>query len=174
MNIVVNDKVIAIKPLGRLNALGNTYEVANIQNNMIVLRDINTKVAMCSVEMAAFDKYFKKVDEFKEWTEWCPLASREGDGNIVGYYKTNNRKVMVKLHNGVKAIATCNCKHGDTFNLAIGIQLAYMRCVSKTLKKGIDEYQNVIKHLEYELNENNEKIDKVIKRMELNIPNSFY
>lgn len=163
MNIVINDKVVEIKPMDRLNAIGKTFEVASILEDKIVLRDSQTKVAVCSVDINEFEKYFVKEKEYSGWTDWSVLADHRG--NVIGYYKTNMRKVMVKMTNGVKAMATCNCKHGDEFNLATGIQIALMRCINKSLNKAIEEYNYIIDELKNEFVDNNDRLDKLIGSM---------
>ena len=163
MNIVINDKVVEIKPMDRLNAIGKTFEVASILEDKIVLRDSQTKVAVCSVDINEFEKYFAKENEYFGWTDWSVLADHRG--NVIGYYKTNMRKVMVKMTNGVRAMSTCNCKHGDEFSLATGIQIALMRCINKSLNKAIEEYNYIIDELKNEFADNNDRLNKLIGSM---------
>lgn len=163
MSIAINDKFILMKQMDRLSSVGSVFEVANIAGDNIVLRDAQTKVAVCSVRIDEIDKYFIKENGRSNWTDWYALADHRG--NVVGYYKTNNYKVIAKMNNGVRAMATCNYKHGDEFNLATGIQIAYMRCVNKYLRKSIKEYNCIVNELESEFSCNNDKLNQLISSM---------
>ena len=167
-NIKVTDNVMLIKPFDKLTAVGSVFTVSAINQGEFELCMEGVTDTFCIVNIVTLCTYFEKLEENK-WTDWSTLMSRDGKNTVVAYYKTNNRKVIVKLHNGVKAMATCNTKYGDSFNLATGIQLAYMRCISKTLQRGIENYSNVIEEIKRELKENDDKINQLINTMEIKL-----
>lgn len=115
MNIVKNDKVILVKPNGNLQTVGETFEIANITEEFVVLRDAKTKVAVAATDLVTFNEYFAKVDEFKGWTPWQTLRDETG----VMFYRTNGKKTQIKSIDGGRAEACC-CKD-DNFDLHTGI-----------------------------------------------------
>lgn len=130
--MVKYDKIVLIKPYGNLKTVGEIYEIANITDTFIVIREEKTKQAVCSIDIDMFKKYFSL--NTSAWTTWNSLSK---NGNTVAFYRTNGKKVQVKLTSGYKAEATCNSS--DMFNIRIGINIAYMRCIIKenadTIKK---------------------------------------
>lgn len=152
MNIVNGDKVVMTKGMERMNLVGETFEVANITaDNNIVLRDRKTKVAMCAVSIDEFDKHFKKQNDFiGKWTQWNAIVS--GEDQVLAYYKTNHRKVIVKLPDGTMSMSSCNVKHGDSFNLSTGIFLAFMRCRQKVERKKMKEAESNLVDLKNQIN----------------------
>lgn len=126
MNVVRNDKVVLVKEFGELKTIGESYEVANVTDTAIVLRNVVTKIAVCAVNIDNFDEYFTKQENVKGWTPWQRLVDEAS--NTIAFYRTNYKKVQVKTNN-YRAEATCN--KGDNFNLYFGIQLAYARCMNK-------------------------------------------
>ena len=147
--IIKGDKVIQIKEMGKINSVGNMFEVANFVDTNIVLRDAKTKIAICSIDVDEFNRYFKKADGISGWTGWAQIV--DPHGNMVAQYRTNQKKVEVRIPNNMlgypdkKVIrSTATCSHGDDFNLSFGIQLAYLRCEQKYLQNEIDEYNELI------------------------------
>lgn len=143
MHIVKGDKVVMTNPMERLNLVGETLEVANInEDGTVILRDRKTKIALCAVDANDFYKYFAKADSYKKWTKWNTI--KNSDDEVMAYYKTNQKKVIVKLPEGVSAMASCNEKHGEVFNLGTGIYIAYKRCEIKKMRKLMKECESGI------------------------------
>lgn len=149
MNIVRNDKVILVKEMENLKLVGETFEIANIVDDSVVIRDAKSKIAICAVGIHELDKYFKKLEEAVEWTPWTRLVL--GADDVVAFYRVKGRKVQVKLADGTHSEANCNkC---DEFNLYFGIQLAYERCLIKVYKKIEKEYEVALKNVRANISE---------------------
>ena len=153
MNIVKGDKLVLIREMDRLKTIGQMYEVANITDTNVVLRDATTKIAVCSVEFNVIDSYFAKKEDANGWTEWTRIT--DPDGSMIAEYRTNFKHVEVRIPNDMlgypngKAIrSTAMCSQGDEFNLAFGIRLAYIRCEQKYLRNEVSEIDSVIESLE--------------------------
>ena len=137
MSIIRNDKVVLMKPFDTLQTVGETYEVANITDTAVVLRDAKTKIAVCAVNINDIDGYFAKPEDVKGWTSWQRLVDQTG--NTIAFYRTNYKKVQVKTVDGVRGEATCNkC---DEFNLYAGIQIAWKRAENKILEQVRRDYE---------------------------------
>lgn len=152
MNIIRNDRVVLIKEMESLKQVGNAFEVANILDDAIVLRDADTKIAVASVDIKEFDQYFKKVDEVEGWTAWSRMINPVGD--MIAEYRTNFKKVEVRITNDMlgypnqKVIrSTATCSQCDEFDISFGIHLAYLRCEQKYLKNEIDEYDLLLNEI---------------------------
>lgn len=142
-----NDKVILIKEFDKMKTVGQEYEVANITNTSVVLRDVSTKIAVGAICIDDFDKYFAKSLKPKKWTAWTKLIVNN-DGVI--FYRTNGVKVQVKTIDNV--VGTASCHSGDVFNLYVGIQIAFLRMQNKIIKSNIKD-----------LNANEDSINKIIR-----------
>lgn len=143
MNIMRNDKVILTKAMGNLQVVGDTFEIANVTETAVILRNARNKVAVGAVGIAEFEQYFKKPEEVKGWTPWQRLL--DSIGNTVAFYRTNMKKVQVRTPDGVRAEATCNkC---DEFNLYCGLHIAMNRCELKVLKQMRSDYEDVMKRI---------------------------
>ena len=81
------------------------------------------------------DDEIEKIEEVHKWTKWLPL--RKMDGSLIGYYRTNQKRVQIKTPDGVRAEATCY--KDDEFSLYFGIKLAYHRCLDKFYEKKLEE-----------------------------------
>lgn len=93
------------------------------------------------------------------WTQWTPIVGFNGQTDC--FYKTNQKKVIVKFLTGnIKAEACCN--KVDEFNLAFGVQIAYLRCLNKALIKQKVDCENYIKMLNHNIAGNNSAIEKMI------------
>ena len=149
MNIMRNDKVVLVKGMNGFKKVGNTYEVANITDTKVVLREVDSKVAVGAIEIDAFEAHFQKPEEVSAWTQWEKLVDRTG--NIVAHYRTNGKKVQVRTPDGYRADTTCH--KADDFNLFFGIQLAYNRCLLKNLNDEEGFLVNEIARLDSELND---------------------
>ena len=147
MNIMRNDKVVLVKGMDNFKKVGETYEVANITDSKVILRDVVSKVAVCAVDIDAFEVHFKKPEEVSGWTKWEKLVDNNGD--IIAHYRTNHKKVQVRTPDGYRAETTCN--KGDDFNLFFGINLAYNRCIVKCLDDEEEALLDEIECLEAEL-----------------------
>lgn len=163
MFILRNDKVVLIKEMGELKIVGETFEVANVTETAVVLRDTKNKIAVGAVDIAVFDQYFKKPEEVKGWTSWQRLVDQLG--NTIAFYRTNQKKVQVRTTDNIRAEATCNkC---DEFNLAFGIRLAMTRCEIKMLKHIYSEYTQVMDRMSGDIKMKEDMVRKMIKSIEL-------
>lgn len=162
MNVMRNDKVILVKSFENLEVVGMEYEVANIIEDKVVLRDATTKVAVGVVDIVSFGEYFKKPEEVKGWTKWYGLLNEEGD--VIASYRTNFKKVQVRTNNGVRSEASCMAE--DEFNLMFGIRLAYTRCVHKNLKAMEKECEYTLKVVRSEKVESKNMIKKLLRSLE--------
>lgn len=164
MNILRNDKVILIKAMDNLQTVGETFEVANVTETAVILRNASNKIAVGAIDIAVFDQYFKKPEEVKGWTPWQRLVDQLG--NTIAFYRTNQKKVQVRTSNGMRGEATCNkC---DEFNLYFGLTIAMRRCEIKTLNKIKADYENVMKQLNDDISTNESAIERMIKSIEKN------
>lgn len=140
-----NDRVILMKEYDKLKAVGETFEVANVTDTSVVLRNPMTKVAVGAVDIKDFYNYFTK--EIQKWTDWTVLVIN--GGQTVGWYRTNGKKVQVKTNAGERAEATCN--KTDKFNLYLGVNLAFSRCHKKFLQNLKTDTQNQLASVEHDL-----------------------
>lgn len=162
MNIMRNDKVILIKAMDNLQVVGETFEVANITETTVVLRNAISKVAVVAIQIDVFDQYFKKPEEVKGWTPWQRVVDQMG--NTVAFYRTNWKKVQVRTSDGTRGEATCN--KGDEFNLYFGMNIAMKRCEVKLLKKIRSDYEEVMKKLNDDISTNESAIHRMIKNLD--------
>ena len=178
MNVTVKDNVVLIKEIGSLKTIGQVYEVARMTEEFIVIRDISSKAAVASINIEEFGNYFTKKNTTNGWTKWADIANPLG--NMIAQYRTNNKKVEVRIINDmlgypnkrvIRSTATCNSE--DEFNLAFGVQLAYLRCEQKFLKNEINEYNEIIrdstnrmKECESRLVENKSIIKKMLSSID--------
>ena len=164
MNILKNDKFMLIKAIEKLNKVGEIYEVGNITDTAVVMRDARTKVAIGAVNIDDFEEYFKKPEEVKTWTKWEKLIDESG--NVIAFYRTNFKKVQVRIFEGEHSEATCNKRYGDEFNLYFGIQLAYRRCLEKSMKRLTEEYKTELNRFESMRIENKNMIKKMLRTLD--------
>lgn len=79
-----------------------------------------------------------------KWTDWTVI---DNDSMMGASYKTNHKKTRVKIIGYDDIVGeSCCCKH-DVFDLAFGIRMAYLRCLTKAWEKNkaeIDEEIAVI------------------------------
>lgn len=169
MNIVIGDKVVMINELGRMALIGETFEVAGMTEDSVVLRDQQSGSCICSVHIDNFDKHFKKPDEIKGWSKWATIMDSEG--NICAFYRSRPEKgkVEVKLadgelelnkSHGVRCSATCS--QGDAFNLEFGIRLAMQRCYKKQHERNVKVLEESIEYYKSLANDNKNKINAMI------------
>lgn len=156
MTIFRGDKVALAKEFDKLTQIGTVYEVANITtDNKVIIRDTVSKVAIGAIGIDDFEKYFNKLEDTKKsgWTEWHRLIDSNDD--MIGIYRTNYKKVEVKIGDSSKNYNNKNkkdnkmsitgkafCCKEDDFNLAYGIRLAYMRAIKKSYIKNKEQLLN--------------------------------
>lgn len=148
MNVMRNDKVVLTKAFDNLKKVGSAFEVANVTDTKVVLREVTSKVAVGAIDIEDFEEYFTKPEEFKGWTEWVSLM--DGAGNVIAHYRVNGKKkVQVRTPDGYRAEA--NCCEADEFNVFFGIRLAYERCMVKSLDDAGNALVMEISNLEEKL-----------------------
>ena len=161
MNIMRNDKVILTKAMGNLQIVGETFEVANVTETAVVLRNAINKVAVGAIDIDMFDQYFKKPEEVKGWTPWQRLVDHIG--NTIAFYRTNWKKVQVRTADGVRGEAACSkC---DEFNLYFGLNLAMNRCEIKVLSKMRSECSTTLKQLNDDISAKKDTIKNLINSL---------
>lgn len=161
MSVVKYDRVILTEAFGKMEAVGEVYEIASVLENSFVIRDSRTRVALGVITFDEFDKHFKKEDEVTGWTPWTKFAGVDG---CAAFYRTNFRKVEVRF-DGVKSVASCNLVE-DEFNLYFGIRLAYGRCVHKLLMKEKNKLEKELKAVNSNLKDNLVLMRKMIISLE--------
>jgi hypothetical protein len=164
MNTVLKfDKVILTKELNeKIKKVGDVFEIANILDNTFLLRDGKTKIAVGIVSFKDFDEHFVHEGNFKGWTSWTPITGFNGQTDA--FYRTNRKKVQVKFITD-KVRGECCCCKTDDFNLAFGIQLAYLRCLNKARNKQRIELEGKMNMIEHEIAENNTIIKKMVNSL---------
>lgn len=136
--IYLFDRVVLIRKYGKLSKVGEVYEVANISDDgVVILREVKTKVAICSISLANIGKYFKMEDDKKTWSEWTTINGY--DGKYLGAYRTNNKKVEVKIKGIYRGVASCNTNYDD-FNVYLGLRIAFLRAYNKYLAEQKNYY----------------------------------
>jgi len=165
MMITKGERIVLKKIFGSLNAVGEVYEVAHFTEDSVVIRTSNTKIAVASISFKDFDEYFIREAVDTSWTKWITVGEAN---NLIGYYKTNGKKVVFKTVAGIKAMATC-CKE-DTFNLGTGVMLAYQRCLLKEMKmkrqeilKKIDDDYKALHSVESEIKEQKDMLKRMLR-----------
>lgn len=160
MNILRNDEVTLINTFENLKKIGETYEVANITDTKIVIRDRNSKVALAAVDIENFEKYFKKNNMVNSWTDWIGIT--DGMNNLALYYRTNQKRVEVKTVDG-KFKGKSSCNKTDKFSLDKGIKLAMARCQKKMFVYYADKAKQEQLSVEKRLSAFTEEIEAVNK-----------
>ena len=165
MNILKNDKVALIKEYKELQTVGMVYEVANFVDNLVILRDAKTKVAVGAIELKDFEECFKKVNEITEaktWTKWTSLNDR--NGKKLAFYRTNLKKVQVRIFDDTTAEACCH--RDDEFDLYFGIQIAYERAQIKSWNKYVKSIEKDLKDANSEILIHKNNIKKMINSLD--------
>ena len=148
MNILRNDEVTLIKAFENLKKIGETYEVANITDTKIVIRDRNSKLALAAVDIENFEEYFKKNYVSNGWTDWIGITDEMS--NLAAYYRTNQKRVEVKTVDG-KFKGKSSCNKTDAFSLDKGVKLAMARCHKKIAEHEQAEVRQYLKNLTEEI-----------------------
>lgn len=161
MNIFRNDRVALIKEFGNMKTVGEVFEVANITDTAVILRNASSKIAVGAIDIVDFEQYFKKPEDVKSWTKWHGLMDNKG--NTIAFYRTNFKKVQLRTPDGIQAEACCNkC---DEFNLFFGIQLAMLRCKDKSMRNFVEKYEPELKDVKSNMIDNQHLIKKMINAM---------
>lgn len=142
MNICKGDNIVLVKEFNDKLNIGETYEVGNLTDTSVIVRDATTKVALVAIDIDNVSEYFVKPEQARKWTPWQRMISR--DGSHLGFYRTNQKKVQVRSATGDRSESSCHAE--DDFSLHIGLNLASLRCTEKTLTKMED---NLVKNLGY-------------------------
>ena len=142
--ITAGDKFTLISPIDKFLKVGETYEVGNILDSGVMIRNEKTKVAMGLISFEDFMKCFSKKENFA-WSDWTLFVI---DDDVYGQYKTNGKKVFVKAY-GEKSHSSCN--KSDNFNLCKGLSIATLRCKVKALQKKLKKEINELHVVESQL-----------------------
>lgn len=157
MNVFIGEKLILTQPVDKLRNVGEAFEIANVVDDFVVLRNAKTKIAVGVCNIIDIEKHFTKVNEFVGWTQWTRLINARGD--VIAFYRTNGKKVQVRTVDGFKGEATCNkC---DTFNLWFGIRLAHARMQLKIISKVKTQCEDVLKEAKKEEHDNKVLIKRI-------------
>lgn len=139
-------RFILMNPFGNLKNVGGMYEVADFSNDgVIVLRESDSKTAVGVATWDEITNNFRPVKE-KVWTPWCTFTDEYGRN--VGEYKTNRKKVKVRLFGGYKSSATCS--KNDEFNLMKGIRIAYLRARRKQIAADYNDWNSKLDKIDVE------------------------
>ena len=159
------DKVVLTKELNdKIKKVGEVFEIANILENSFLLRDGKTRVAVGVVSFEDFEKHFIPVENFNGWTNWTMFTGFDGQDDCM--YRTNRRKIQVKFLTDKVRAESC-CSKADEFNLAFGLQVAYLRALNKALNNKKSEYEKSLKMIDGEIKDNEHIIKKMINSLEV-------
>lgn len=158
------DRVVLVRELNdKFCKIGEVFEVANILENSFLLRDSKTKMAIGVVGFEDFEGHFVHESNFSGWTNWQQFNGFDGQNDCL--YKTNRKDVEVKFVTD-KVRAKSYLHKDDEFNLTFGLNMAYLRCLNKTLEKKKIEYEEELKKINSEIADNKKTIQKMINSLE--------
>lgn len=158
------DKVVLVKELNeKFNRTGEIFEVANILEHGILLRNAKNRVAIGVVSFDDFERCFVTENNFKGWTKWQPIVGFDGQNDA--YFRTNRRKTQVKFITDKVRAEACRSKVNE-FNLSFGVQMAYLRCLNKSLEKKKLEYEKLIEEINHKISENESAIRSMMNSLE--------
>lgn len=165
MNSVLKyDKVILIKEMNdKIKKVGEVFEIANILEDSFVLREAKSKTAVGVISFKDFDEFFVHEENFRGWTNWVYFTGFDGQNDCM--YRTNRKKTQVKFLTD-KVMGESFLNNGDDFNLAFGLNLAYLRARNKVIAKKKSEYEKNLKNLDIELMDNERIIKDMINHLE--------
>lgn len=164
-SIFKHDEVVLIKELNdKVKNVGDTFEIANVLEDSFVIRNSKSKVAVGVVSYSDFDSHFVKKEERKGWTNWTSMIGFDGNNDCV--YRTNFRKVQVKLLTSKIRGEAC-CSKVNDFDLSFGVHMAYMRALNKAYEKKKIEIENELKEINHEIAENNNIMKRMINSLEV-------
>lgn len=157
------DRVVLVKELNeKFCKIGEVYEVANVLDNAFLLRDANTRVAIGTISFEDFEKCFVHEENYNGWSSWQKFSGFDGQSDC--FYKTNRKDVEVRfVTDNIRAKSYLH--KSDDFNLTFGLNLAYLRCMNKSLEKKKIEYEKELKKINKEIADNNKTIEKMISSL---------
>ena len=166
------DRVVLIKELNeKFSKIGEVFEIANILDNSFLLRDSKTRVAIGVVSFEDFEKCFVHEENYKGWTPWIQFNGFDGQNDC--FYKTNRKDVEVKFVTD-KVRAKSYLHKDNEFSLSFGLNMAYLRCSNKSLKKKKVEYEmelarisTELARIDREIADNERTIQKMINSLEV-------
>lgn len=160
------DRVVLTKELNeKFKQVGEVFEIAQIFDDSFLLRDSKTRVALGVVNFQDFENHFVNEENFKGWTPWTEFAT-DYEANLKMFYRTKDRrKVQVKTSNGCVGESCCNSKFGDEFNLYLGLNLAYLRCIKNILVNKIDNYTKNIHSCTSEIIDVEHQIKQIVNKI---------
>jgi hypothetical protein len=166
MNTVLKfDKCVLVKELNeKFKQVGDVFEVINVMEDSLLIRDTKTRVTIGIVSFKDFEKHFVRENNFKGWTNWTPLVGFDGQTDAL--YRTNHKKTQVKFITDKVRAEAC-CSKTDDFNLSFGIQIAYMRCLNKAMSKQRDELNEKICRINSEIADNESIMKKMINSLDI-------
>lgn len=157
------DKVVLTNTFGKLNQIGNIFEIADITtNNKIIIRDATSKIAIAAIDVDDLEKYFRTTESVKNiWTKWNHII--DCDDSIIGIYRTNFKKVEVRVNDskGNRITGRAFCCKDDTFNLAFGIRLAYMRAIRKAYTSNKEDLLHQVTLIKLNIHNIDQQINKM-------------
>jgi hypothetical protein len=157
------DRVLLIKELNKtFKKVGEVFEVANVFDGSFLLRDAKTKLALGVVNFEDVEKHFVHAENFKGWTKWTLFNGFDNQNDCM--YRSNGKKVQVKFLTDKVRAESC-CHKDNEFNLAFGIQTAYLRCLNKSLVKKKKKYEEELKKIDMEIIDNERIIQKMINSL---------
>lgn len=157
------DKVVLIKELNdKFSKVGEVFEVASVFESYFLLRDAKTKLAIGIVSFEDFEKCFVYASNFNGWTRWQQFNGFDGQNDC--FYKTNRKDVEVKFVTD-KVRAKSFLHKDDEFNLSFGLNMAYLRCANKALKKKKEMHEEELKKINVEIADNERAIQDMINSL---------
>lgn len=158
------DRVILIKELNdKIKKVGDAFEIANICEDSFVLREAKSKVAVGVVSFSDFEKHFVHEENFRGWTNWVYFTGFDGQNDCM--YRTNRKKTQVRFLTD-KVMGESFLNKEDDFNLAFGLNLAYLRARNKAFANKKSKYEQEINKIDIELMDNKRIIKDMINRLE--------
>ena len=161
MNILRGDRLILTKEYDKMKMVGAAYEVANITETSVVMRDAKTKIAVAALPIDIVEQYFERPENVKGWLPWTQIVGERD--SVIAFYRTNGRKVQVRTINNIRSEASC---HGDEFNLFFGIRLAYLRCQQKVLNNNEEFLYGELKKVANFRSDNERTMKKMMDSLE--------
>ena len=158
------DSVILTKELNeKIKKVGDVFEIANVLDDSLLLREAKSKVAVGVISFKDFDKHFVLETNYnKKWTNWTLFNGFDGQNDCM--YRTNGRKVQCKFIKDKIKGESCCCKD-DEFKLSFGLQLAYLRACNKLLTKQKISNEKILNEINAEIISNQDAIKKMMKSL---------
>lgn len=142
--IIIGDKIKLIQKLGKLDKVGDVFDVTGVDNGVISFKCSYGEGCMTYNE---FEKYFEKVEEpvkiVRVWTIWEPTMIHFRNPFTTEYcsvgieMRENGKKIQVRYKN-IRAEASCHKE--DEFSASRGFELAKRRLILKLLYDELKNY----------------------------------